>query len=98
MKDGFKIGMTIYKLAKMHNPLFYFGVIGALLIVIGSGVGLFVVNEWMQGITRIPLTILTTLLIISGFQMFMFGVISDLVVSLHRETIRNIRAVKNETK
>ncbi|NOR46685.1 MAG: S-layer glycoprotein N-glycosyltransferase AglJ, partial [Methanosarcinaceae archaeon] len=28
MKDGFKIGMTIYKLAKMHNPLFYFGVLG----------------------------------------------------------------------
>ena len=98
VKDGFKIGMTIYKLAKMHNPLFYFGVLGAIFIVTGSGVGLFVVNEWMHGITRIPLTILTTLLIVAGFQMFMFGVLSDLVVSLHRETIRKIRVVTGEKK
>ena len=25
LKDGFKIGSTIYKLAKVHNPMFYFG-------------------------------------------------------------------------
>ncbi|MBW6470029.1 MAG: S-layer glycoprotein N-glycosyltransferase AglJ [Methanosarcinaceae archaeon] len=98
MKDGFKIGMTIYKLAKMHNPLFYFGIIGGILIIIGSGIGLFVVNEWMHGITRIPLTMLTALLIISGFQMFIFGVLSDLIVTLHRETMRAIRIEKGEKK
>ncbi|MDO9516727.1 MAG: S-layer glycoprotein N-glycosyltransferase AglJ [Methanosarcinaceae archaeon] len=98
IKDGFKIGMTIYKLAKMHNPLFYFGIIGGILIIIGSGIGLFVVNEWMHGITRIPLTMLTALLIISGFQMFIFGVLSDLIVALHRETMRAVRIEKGEKK
>ena len=98
MKDGFKIGMTIYKLAKMHNPLFYFGIIGAILIVLGSGVGLFVVNEWMHGTTRIPMTMLTALLIIAGFQMFIFGVLSDLIVSLHRETMRAVRVEKGDKK
>ncbi|HJH29016.1 MAG TPA: hypothetical protein C5S51_04900 [Methanosarcinaceae archaeon] len=88
--------MTIYKLAKMHNPLFYFGVLGAILIVIGFGVGLFVVNEWMHDVTRIPMTMLTVLLIIAGFQMFIFGVLSDLIVSLHRETMRAVRVLKDE--
>ncbi|MGP8321216.1 MAG: S-layer glycoprotein N-glycosyltransferase AglJ [Methanosarcinaceae archaeon] len=92
VKDGFKIGMTIYKLAKMHNPLFYFGVLGFIFIIIGSGFGVFVVTEWMHDVTRVPMTVLTALLIIAGFQMFVFGVLSDLIVSLHRETMRTIRA------
>ncbi|MGP8331677.1 MAG: S-layer glycoprotein N-glycosyltransferase AglJ [Methanosarcinaceae archaeon] len=98
VKDGFKIGMTIYNLAKIHNPLFYFGIIGTILIIIGSGVGVFVVTEWMHNVTHIPMTVLTALLIIAGFQMFFLGVLSDLIVSLHRETMRTIRAEKNEKK
>ncbi|HJH32129.1 MAG TPA: S-layer glycoprotein N-glycosyltransferase AglJ [Methanosarcinaceae archaeon] len=97
-KDGFKIGMTIYKLAKMHNPLLYFGVLGAIFMIIGSGVGVFVVTEWMHDVTRIPMTMLTALLIIAGFQMFVLGVLSDLIVSLHRETMRTIRAGNNGKK
>jgi len=37
------------------------------------------------------MTTLTALLIISGIQMFIFGMLSDLVVSLHRETMRTLR-------
>jgi dolichol-phosphate mannosyltransferase len=96
LKDGFRIGMTIYKLAKMHNPMFYFGIIGAVLIVLGTLTGIFVVIEWIKGITHLPLTILTALLIISGIQMFIFGLMSDLVVSLHRETMRNLRAINKK--
>lgn len=91
LKDGFRIGMTIYKLAKMHNPMFYFGIIGAVLILLGTLSGIFVVVEWIVGITHLPLTVLTALLIISGVQMFIFGLMSDLIVSLHRETIRTLR-------
>ncbi|ADI74948.1 glycosyl transferase family 2 [Methanohalobium evestigatum Z-7303] len=96
LKDGFRIGMTIYKLAKMHNPMFYFGAIGAVLIILGTLSGIFVVIEWIKGITHLPLTILTALLIISGIQMFIFGLMSDLVVSLHRETIRNLRSINKK--
>jgi len=91
LKDGFGIGSTIYKMAKFHNPMFYFGIMGAILTLSGILLGIYVVSEWMIGITHIPMTILTALLIISGIQMFIFGMLSDLVVSLHRETMRTLR-------
>jgi dolichol-phosphate mannosyltransferase len=91
LKDGFGIGSTIYKMAKFHNPMFYFGIIGAVLTLSGILLGIYVVSEWMIGITHIPMTTLTALLIISGIQMFIFGMLSDLVVSLHRETMRTLR-------
>jgi len=91
LKDGFGIGSTIYKMAKFHNPMFYFGIMGAILTLSGILLGIYVVSEWMIGITHKPMTTLTALLIISGIQMFIFGMLSDLVVSLHRETMRTLR-------
>jgi len=91
VKDGFRIGSTIYKLAKVHNPMFYFGIIGFFSILAGIFTGIFVVAQWFQGITRIPLTVFTALLIIFGLQMFIFGMLSDLIVSLHRQTLRLIK-------
>ncbi|MDG6244198.1 MAG: S-layer glycoprotein N-glycosyltransferase AglJ [Methanolobus sp.] len=96
LRDGLKIGSTIYKMARLHNPMFYFGIIGGLFIICGLLVGTFVVMQWFQGVTRIPMTILTTLLIIAGFQMFVFGMLSDLVVSLHRENMRLLRKINEE--
>lgn len=91
LSDGFKIGKTIFRMARLHNPMFYFGIFGSLLTLSGIAVGLYVVNEWLSGVTRIPMTILTALLIMTGIQMFIFGMLSDLVVSLHRETMRMMR-------
>jgi dolichol-phosphate mannosyltransferase len=91
LSDGLKIGATIYRLAKLHNPMFYFGIIGGCFVLAGILSGIFVVSEWLQGVTHIPMSVLTALLIISGIQMFIFGMLSDLVVSLHRETTRMLR-------
>lgn len=91
LRDGFKIGSTIYRLAKLHNPMFYFGIIGGVFVAAGTILGIYVISEWLQGVTRIPMSVLTALLIISGIQMFIFGMLSDLVVSLHRETMRTLR-------
>ncbi len=93
LKDGFRIGSTIYKMAKLHNPMFYFGIIGAVFIIAGFIIGSFVVIQWFQGVTRVPMSILTTLLIVAGFQMFIFGMLSDLVVTLHRENMRLLRKI-----
>ncbi len=94
LKDGLRIGSTIYRLAKVHNPMFYFGILGSFFILAGLFTGTFVVFQWFQGITRIPLSILTTLFIIFGLQMFIFGMLSDLIVSLHRQTLRLIKEQK----
>ena len=92
LKDGFRIGATIYRLAKVHNPIFYFGIIGSFFILAGVITGAFVVWQWVQGITRIPMTVLTSLLLLFGLQMFIFGMLSDLIVSLHKQTIRMFQA------
>jgi len=88
--DGFKITATIYRLARMNNPLFYFGLIGLIFMVFGVFVGVYVIFEWLRQVEHLPLTILTVLLIIVGFQVFMFGILSDMMLALHREVVREL--------
>ena len=60
--DGIKIVSTIYRLARMNNPMFYFGMMGILTSLLGVVTGIYVLREWLQGIDHIPLTILTVCL------------------------------------
>ena len=93
--DGFKITATIYRLARMTNPLFYFGLIGLITMIVGVLIGVFVILEWLRQVEHLPLTILTMLLIVVGFQIFMFGILSDMMLSLHREVIRELQGSGN---
>jgi glycosyltransferase (TIGR04182 family) len=93
VRDGFRIASTIFLLARTHNPLFYFNIIGGLLTISGILVGIWVVDEWLIGINHIPLTILSTLLIVTGIQMFIFAILSDLIVSMHRENMHTLHKI-----
>lgn len=97
VKDGIRIGSTIYRLAKVHNPMFYFGIIGFVFIIAGLITGTYVVVEWFRDITHVLLSSLTTLFIIFGLQMFIFGMLSDLIVTLHRQTV-NLIQEKNKRR
>ena len=96
IRDGFRIASTIFLLARMHNPLFYFGVLGSFLTISGIAIGIYVVNEWFKNIDHIPLTILATLLIVTGIQVFILMVVSDLMVSMHRENMHLMSKILNE--
>ncbi|KAF5052386.1 Undecaprenyl-phosphate 4-deoxy-4-formamido-L-arabinose transferase [anaerobic digester metagenome] len=96
IQDGYRIAVTIYRLVRMNNPLFYFGLIGVTLAIAGFLIGVIVVIEWLAGITHLPLTILTVLLIMVGIQIFVFGMIGDLVLSFHRETMAEIELMRRE--
>lgn len=96
LRDGFRIVSTIYVLARTHNPLFYFNLISGLLIIIGIIIGVYVVNEWIKNITHVPLTILATLFILTGIIMFIFSILSDLMVTMHRENMRIMRKILNK--
>ena len=61
------------------------------MIVIGILTGVYVTIEWLKGITHVPLTVLTALLIISGVQFFIFGLFGDLLVTLQREEIEALQ-------
>ncbi|MFA4848295.1 MAG: S-layer glycoprotein N-glycosyltransferase AglJ [Methanoregula sp.] len=92
--DGIKIVSTIYRLARVNNPMFYFGMMGMFTTVLGLPIGVFVVIEWLHNIEHIPLTILTVLLIVVGIEIFMFGMISDMLLIFHREIIREIQLLQ----
>jgi dolichol-phosphate mannosyltransferase len=92
--DGVKIISTIYRLTKVNNPIFYFGLMGILISLAGVGVGVYVVLEWLKGINHFPMTVLTVLLIMVGFEIFMFGVISDILLAFHREILHEIHLLQ----
>jgi dolichol-phosphate mannosyltransferase len=92
--DGIKIVSTIYRLARVNNPMFYFGLMGVFTTALGLLTGVYVVLEWLNHIEHIPLTILTVLLIVVGIEIFMFGMISDMLLVFHREIIREIQLLQ----
>lgn len=94
-RDGLKIILTIFRMAKTENPMFYFGLIGSFFGLAGFLTGLFVARDWLLWrIEHIPLTILTAILIIVGFQLFLIGMQGDMVASMHRELMREINRRK----
>jgi len=92
--DGIKIVSTIYRLARVNNPMFYFGMMGVFTSILGILTGIYVLLEWFRHIDHIPLTILTVLLIVVGIEIFMFGMISDMLLVFHREIIREIQLLQ----
>jgi dolichol-phosphate mannosyltransferase len=91
LEDGFKIGYTIYELGQTYNPMLYLSLVGAIFILGGIIVGSYVTLQWLNGINHLPLTILTALLTITGVQIFIFGYLSDMIVKVQRETLRELR-------
>jgi len=94
-RDGLKIILTIFRMAKTENPMFYYGLFGSFFGLAGFIIGLFVARDWLYWrIEHIPLTILTAILIIVGFQLFLIGVQGDMMASMHREMIREMHRKK----
>ncbi|MDD3407998.1 MAG: S-layer glycoprotein N-glycosyltransferase AglJ [Methanomicrobium sp.] len=94
IRDGAKIISALWRLARISNPIFYFGVIGLLISLAGVILGSYVVYDWFNNITHTELSIFTVLLIILGFQIFMFGVIADMIVSFNRELRQEIQRLR----
>lgn len=91
LRDGLKIVLTIFRMAKTENPMFFFGLIGSVFGAVGFLIGLYVARDWFAWrIEHIPLTILTAILIIVGIQLFIIGMLGDVMASMHREMMREI--------
>ncbi|MHC1588628.1 MAG: S-layer glycoprotein N-glycosyltransferase AglJ [Methermicoccaceae archaeon] len=90
-RDGSRITSTMYRLAIAHNPMFYFGLMGVILLLVGFGLGAYVVYDWLRGIEHVPLTILTIMVVLAGVQVLIFGMLGNLVVVLHRELLIEIK-------
>ncbi|AEA46155.1 S-layer glycoprotein N-glycosyltransferase AglJ [Archaeoglobus veneficus] len=96
LKDGFKIGATIYGMLKRYSPGRYFYFIGLALVLSGILIGSYVVYDWFKNVTHYLLAILTALLIISGLQVIVFGMISDFLFRSNVELRKEIREIREE--
>ena len=91
LRDGAVILVTLYRLAKTNNPLFYFGSLGALSLVFGGGLATYVGIEWFRySVSHEVLAVVSGVAILFGVQLIMFGVLSDLILALHREQLRRL--------
>ncbi|MBO8182983.1 MAG: S-layer glycoprotein N-glycosyltransferase AglJ [Archaeoglobus sp.] len=98
LRDGARIASTIYNLLARYSPGRYLYFFGAFLILLGFFTGVFTVYEWFRHITHQLLAILTALLIITGMQVIIFGVISDFVFRGNSEIRRELIALRSEIR
>ncbi|QLC34397.1 S-layer glycoprotein N-glycosyltransferase AglJ [Halarchaeum sp. CBA1220] len=90
-RDGARIIFALYKLAKTNNPLFYFGSVGAGSTLVGFVTALYVAVEWVTvGVSHNIMALFAAFTVLLGIQLLMFGVLSDLLVTLHREQLRRL--------
>ena len=91
IRDGGIIFLELYRRAKTNNPLFYFGSLGVLSTVSGLVIAAYVLVEWLtRSVSHEVLAVVSGFGIIVGVQLLMFGVLADLVLSLHRDTLQKI--------
>ncbi len=102
LKDGFRIGKTIYELMSRYSPARYLYLFGILFILVGLVSGAYVVYEWFMRVTHHLMAILTALFIITGVQLIMFGLIADFIFRSNvefRKELRRLREVmESESK
>jgi len=90
-RDGADIILTLYQMAKTNNPLFYFGSVGIVSTVVGGLLGVYVAVEWVtRSISHEVLAVVGAFAIVFGVQLLMFGVLSDMVVTINREQTRRL--------
>ena len=91
LRDGGIIFLELYRRAKTNNPLFYFGSVGMLSAASGLAMATYVGVEWVTARTSHEvLAVVAAFAVLFGVQLLMFGVLSDLMLTLHRETLDRI--------
>ena len=96
-RDGGIIFLEIYRRAKTNNPLFYFGSVGVSSTTVGALLAAYVGVEWVtRRISHEVLAVVAVFAILFGVQLLIFGVLSDLILKLHREQMQEIRRLDDE--
>ncbi|WP_226007595.1 S-layer glycoprotein N-glycosyltransferase AglJ [Natrinema salinisoli] len=99
VKDGGTILLALYSLAKTNNPLFYFGSLGVTGILSGSLIAMYVLWEWVQyHQSHEVMALASAASILLGVQLLMFGVLSDMLVTLHREQRRRLERIARDDR
>jgi glycosyltransferase (TIGR04182 family) len=98
-RDGAVILFTLYQMAKTNNPLFYFGSVGVFSLLVGAVLGVYVAVEWfVRDTSHEVLAVVGGVSVLLGIQLLMFGVLSDLIVTVNREQNRRVERLVDELR
>ena len=96
-RDGGNILLTLYRLAKKNNPIFYFGSLGVVSGLVGVVLAGFVAFSWIAyGISREVIALASGVAILFGLQLVMFGVLSDLIVTANRQQRQQFQRIEDK--
>ena len=96
LKDGGRIILTLYTLTKTNNPIFYFGFVASMGTLLGVLLGGYVGYDYfVNGISHEVVALLSAFVILLSMQLFMFGVLSDIIVSVSREQTRRLEELSD---
>ncbi len=88
LRDGGVIFIELYRKAKTNNPLFYFGSAGTVSTAAGAIMTAYVLYRWIvYGIGHEIIAVGAVGATILGIQLLIFGVLADMILSLHREQV-----------
>jgi glycosyltransferase involved in cell wall biosynthesis len=83
----FRSAMTILRIFMLYKPLRFFAVLGSIPLSLGTLIGVrwLLLFFWVDSTrSRTPSLILAAILILIGFQLWMFGLIADLMAANRR--------------
>ena len=86
-KDGAKILSTIFSLFKEYRPLPFFGIIGALLVLVALALFIPILIEFLHIglVPRFPTLICAVFIAIAGLMSFFTGICLDVIIKQDRK-------------
>jgi glycosyltransferase (TIGR04182 family) len=96
-RDGAVIILTLYQMTKTNNPLFYFGSVGLVSTLVGVVLAVYVAVEWVtRNVSHEVIAVVAGVAVLFGVQLVMFGVLSDLIVTVNREQTRQFERLAEQ--
>jgi glycosyltransferase involved in cell wall biosynthesis len=82
--------LTVFFMKKfLTRPMHVFGTLGAISLILGSSIGFYLTLlklVWNEDIGDRPLLILAVLLVLTGIQLFCFGLLGELLMRTYHES------------
>ena len=87
IKDGTRVIGTIFRMFKNYRPMLFFGLVSALLFLVGAGLFTWVFVEYVQTglVARTPTLIVSTVIVLASIIFFAIGLILDIIIRKHRQ-------------
>lgn len=87
VKDGVRVIGTIFRMFKNYRPMIFFGLVAAILFLLGAGMFTSVFVEFLNTglVLRLPTLIVSTVTVLAAIIFFAIGLILDIIIRKHRQ-------------